>query len=121
MTLEEKLIKSTVNIERLLDKDVKIKLVCKINNNILLDSNRCLPCIDLKKEQIGIDMINLFNNLLNISINNISMLPFEKYNNFDERYYNVEIDEDDIINLNNNFSFYSINNMFNDIEREIIS
>ena len=121
MTLEEKINKSNKDIDRLLNEYVNVKIICKINNKILLDKNTlCLPSIIIRKGSIDNNIVYMFNKLLNISINSISIIPFEKYNDYSKRYYSIYLDEEDIFSLNNQYTFETIDNMQNIEEKNIV-
>ena len=121
MTLEEKINKSNKDIEKLLNEYVNVKIICKINNKVLLDKNTlCLPSIIIRKGSIDNNIVYMFNELLNISINSISVIPFEKYNDYSKRYYSIYLDEEDIFSLNNQYTFETIDNMQNIEEKNIV-
>lgn len=121
MTLEEKINKSNKDIDRLLNEYVNVKIICKINNKVLLDKNTlCLPSIIIRKGSIDNNIVYMFNELLNISINSISVIPFEKYNDYSKRYYSIYLDEEDIFSLNNQYTFETIDNMQNIEEKNIV-
>lgn len=123
MNLEEKLIKSNDEIDTLLNEDVEVKIICIINNKILLhNESMLLPKFRIKKGILSDEeIINNANELLNITINKIDSIQFDKYNNYNERYFSIIVNEKDLLDINNLYSFNSINNMNNINEKEIIS
>ncbi len=120
MTLEDKLNISNKNIDELLEGTVEAKLICIFNDKILLDiNNKLLPCFCLRKGSINKD--NIFNyskDLLNIDIEDIKIVINDDFN---VRYYLLKINLEDIVNINKFFEFFEIDEMGNDIERNIIS
>ena len=123
MNLEEKLIKSNEQIDRILNEDVEIKIVCIIDNKILLhNETMLLPKFIIKKGMLSDEeIINNVNELLNITINKIDIIPFDKYKNYNERFFSIIVNENDLLNINNLYSFTSINEMNNIYERKVIS
>lgn len=123
MNLEEKLIKSNEQIDRILNEDVEIKIVCIIDNKILLhNETMLLPKFIIKKGMLSDEeIINNVNELLNITINKIDIIPFDKYKNYNERFFSIIVNENDLLNINNLYSFNSINEMNNIYERKVIS
>lgn len=123
MNLEEKLIKSNEQIDRILNEDVEIKIVCIIDNKILLHNDTMvLPKFTIKKGMLSDEeIINNVNELLNITINKIDIIPFNKYKNYNERFFSIIVNENDLLNINNLYSFNSINEMNNIYERKVIS
>lgn len=83
MNLEEKLIKSNEKINNLLSEEVEVKIICIINNKILLyNDTMLLPKFIIKKAMLSDDeIISSVNELLNITINKVNSIPFDKYNN----------------------------------------
>ncbi len=123
MMLEEKLVKSNEQIDTLLNEDVEVKIVCIIDNKILLhNGNMLLPKFTIKKGMLSDEeIINNVNELLNITINKIDIIPFNKYKNYNERFFSIIVNENDLLNINNLYSFNSINEMNNIYERKVIS
>lgn len=118
--LSDKLDKSINHIDELLSKIIDIRFICIINNRILLDNSFNLPSIKLSKDKLKeyIILENIYNYLnVNVSISSIS---FDLYNNYDLRYYKIEINNEDLVNLNNSFSFYDISKVTNKDDLEVL-
>lgn len=123
MNLEEKLINGNNQIDKLLDSEVNVKIVCIINDLVLLDKKtNYLPSFILKKGMLSNnEIIYKIKELLNISINKIKSISFDKYNNYDERYYAISIDKNDILDINELYIFNPINLMGNIDEKKVVS
>ena len=78
--LEQKLISSNNHIDSVLNSSVNIKFICKINDRYLLN-----------KETMSLPSIKVAKGLLN--------------NNYDERYYIINIDINDLININSKYIY----------------
>ena len=122
MNLEEKLINGNNQIDKLLDSEVNVKIVCIINDLVLLDKKtNYLPSFILKKGMLSNnEIIYKIKELLNISINKIKSISFDKYNNYDERYYAISIDKNDILDINELYIFNPINLMGNIDEKKVV-
>ena len=122
MNLEEKLIKSNEQIDRILNEDVEIKIVCIIDNKILLhNETMLLPKFIIKKSSLlDEEIINNINEILNTEINKVISIPFDIYNNYNERYYLINIDYEELFNINKEYEFYNINDMNNINEKDVI-
>ena len=120
--LNDKLVESNNELDRILNSPVNIKIICIINDKVLLDtSTKTFPNMIIKKSMINTDsIVEDFNQKLNITINSINCIPFEKYKDFNERYYSISIDENDFYSMNNGFSFESIDSMSDEKEKSII-
>ena len=122
MTLEEKIKECNKNIDELLNTSVEIKVISIVNNKVLLDSNKLLPSFNINKGSItNENILSNINTLLEINITEIKDIPYFIYNDYSKRYYIIKIDMDSILNINSNYSFYNIEDMSSDIERDIIS
>ena len=123
MNLEEKLINGNNQIDKLLDSEVNVKIVCIINDLVLLDKKtKYLPSFIMKKGMLSNnEIIYKIKELLNISINKIKSISFDKYNNYDERYYAISIDKNDILDINELYIFNPINLMGNIDEKKVVS
>lgn len=119
--LSDKLDRSINHIDELLSKIVDIKLICIINNRVLLDNNYNLPSIKLSKDKLKENiLLEDIYNYLNVNVF-INPIPFELYNNYDLRYYKIEINNEDLVNLNNSFSFYDISKVTNQDDLDVLS
>lgn len=123
MNLEEKLINGNNQIDKLLDSEVNVKIVCIINDLVLLDKKtKYLPSFIMKKGMLSNnEIIYKIKELLNISINKIKSISFDKYNNYDERYYTIIIDKNNILDINELYIFNPINLMGNIDEKKVVS
>ena len=123
MNLEEKLINGNNQIDKLLDSEVNVKIVCIINDLVLLDKKtKYLPSFIMKKCMLSNnEIIYKIKELLNISINKIKSISFDKYNNYDERYYTIIIDKNNILDINELYIFNPINLMGNIDEKKVVS
>lgn len=122
MNLEEKLINGNNQIDKLLDSEVNVKIVCIINDLVLLDKKtKYLPSFIMKKGMLSNnEIIYKIKELLNISINKIKSISFDKYNNYDERYYTIIIDKNNILDINELYIFNPINLMGNIDEKKVV-
>lgn len=105
--LEQKLISSNNHIDSVLNSSVNIKFICKINDRYLLNKETMsLPSIKVAKGLLNNNYIlSLINEELNISVTSIEAIPFSYYNNYDERYYIINIDINDLININSKYIY----------------
>lgn len=118
--LEKKLDESNKQIDDILNSLVNIKLICICNNKILSDNGH-LPCLNITKGMINNNnIINLSSNIINIKVNSIELVPFEYYNNYEERYYVIGINNDDILSINKNYIFIEINDIVDSKEKELL-
>lgn len=118
--LENKLNESNKQIDDILNSTVNIKYICIINDKILLHNN-LLPSVNISKGLINENnIIRLINDMLNINIHSIDKLDFKYYNNYDERYYIINISNDDILSINNDYIFSNIDDISNKNEYEIV-
>lgn len=118
--LENKLNESNKQIDDILNSTVNIKYVCIINDKILLHDN-LLPSVNISKGLINENnIVRLINDMLNINIYSIDKLDFKYYNNYDERYYIINISNDDILSINNDYIFSNIDDISNKNEYEIV-
>lgn len=122
MELAEKLINSNNYLDDILNKEVKVKIICLYNKKILLDSNHQLPQITILKKHLNNEkLLYEISNLLNTNIISIKPIPFNLYNNYNERYYFINIYLDNILNIKDNFSFNSLSTINSSKDQSIIS
>lgn len=120
--LEDKLDFSNDQIDKLLKEPVFVKIIYLINNQILLkkDTN-LLPAFTIIKNDLNTDnILKNINNLLNINIDKIDIVPYEYFNNYQERYYIINMSKEDILNINALYSFFSLNNIKSQDEYKVL-
>ncbi len=118
--LENKLNESNKQIDDILNSTVNIKYICIINDKILLHNN-LLPSVNISKGLINENnIVRLINDMLNINIHSIDKLDFKYYNNYDERYYIINISNDDILSINSDYTFSNIDDISNKNEYETV-
>ena len=118
--LENKLNESNKQIDDILNSTVNIKYICIINDKILLHNN-LLPSVNISKGLINENnIVRLINDMLNINIHSIDKLDFKYYNNYDERYYIINISNEDILSINSDYTFSNIDDISNKNEYETV-
>lgn len=122
MKLEEKLDKSNMFIDDMLNKNVIIKFICFLDNQVLLDTTKQLPTtIILKKEINDNRLLDEITSLLNVKMVEMKGLPFRLYNDYNKRYYVIKINKEDVLSLSNEYSFNVISSMLNEQDIKIIN
>lgn len=120
--LEQKLISSNNHIDSVLNSSVNIKFICKINDRYLLNKETMsLPSIKVAKGLLNNNYIlSLINEELNISVTSIEAIPFSYYNNYDERYYIINVDTSELININPKYIYSDLSNISDKSEYSIL-
>jgi len=122
MNLEEKLDKSNMFIDDMLNKNVIIKIICFLDGQVLLDTTKQLPTINLLKKEINDNrLLDEITSLLNVKVVDIKDIPFRLYNDYNKRYYVIKVDNEDILSLSNEYSFNVISSMLNEQDIKIIN
>lgn len=121
--LEEKLINSNQHIDSILNSIVQVKFICSINNKIMIDKDRMtLPKISINKRMLNNNTIlKLITEELNIPVLSIKAIPFEYYKNYDERYYLMMVDIDQITSLDSKYTFEDLEKITDIKECNIIN
>lgn len=121
--LEQKLNMSNNYIDNILGDSVNVKIISKINDLYMFDKDTMsLPSITLTKGLLKNNLIlDLIAKELNIPIINIEMLPFSYYNNYDVRYYIIEIDIKQLENLNSKYIYSELINITDKEEYSVLS
>ena len=111
--LEQKLISSNNYINSVLNSSVNVKIICKINDKYLLNKETMsLPSINVTKGLLDDNFIlELITKELNIPVISIKAIPFSYYNNYDERYYVIDIDINELININSKYIYSELSNI----------
>lgn len=120
--LEQKLISSNNHIDSVLNSSVNIKFICKINDRYLLNKETMsLPSINISKGLLNNNfIIDLITKELNIPVISIEAIPFSYYNNYDERYYIINIDINDLTNINSKYIYVELSNITDKREYNIL-
>ncbi len=120
--LEEKLINSNNHIDSILNSVVNIKIICNVNNRFMMDKDTMtLPSIKVTKRLLNDNTIlELIKEKLNISGASINTIPFEYYKNYDERYYLMMIDIDQINSLDSKYIFEELPSFQDSEEHDIL-
>lgn len=119
--LLEKLDKSLNHLNGLLEEVIDIKIICLYNDKVLLDSSYNIPSIKLSKDKINNDTLKQYiNEYLNVSCI-LNSIPFEYYNDYKLRYYKIDIDKEELLHLNSNYSFYEVLNISSDKDKSVIA
>lgn len=120
--LEQKLINSNNHIDSVLNSSVNIKFICKINDRYLLNKETMsLPSINISKGLLNNNfIIDLITKELNIPVISIGAIPFSYYNNYDERYYIINIDINDLTNINSKYIYVELSNITDKSEYNIL-
>lgn len=119
--LSEKLDKSLNHLNGLLEEVIDIKIICLYNDKVLLDSSYNIPSIKLSKDKINNDTLKQYiNEYLNVSCI-LNSIPFEYYNDYKLRYYKIDIDKEELLHLNSNYSFYEVLNISSDKDKSVIA
>ena len=120
--LEQKLISSNNYIDSVLNSSVNVKIICKINDKYLLNKETMsLPSINVTKGLLDDNFIlELITKELNIPVINIKAIPFSYYNNYDERYYVIDIDINELININSKYIYSELSNITDKREYSIL-
>ncbi len=120
--LEEKLINSNNHIDSILNGVVNIKIICNVNNRVMMDKDTMtLPSIKVTKRLLNDNTIlELIKEKLNISGASINTIPFEYYKNYDERYYLMMIDIDQINSLDSKYIFEELPSFQDSEEHDIL-
>ena len=97
--IENKLKQSNLEVDNLLNELVNIRLICLYNNKVLVREN-ILPNINLQKSLLANDVIiESVNTALNLTLDSINPIPFEYYNDYQKRYYVVNISQEHLLTL----------------------
>lgn len=120
--LEQKLISSNNYINSVLNSSVNVKIICKINDKYLLNKETMsLPSINVTKGLLDDNFIlELITKELNIPVISIKAIPFSYYNNYDERYYVIDIDINELININSKYIYSELSNITDKREYSIL-
>lgn len=122
MPLEEKLYESHKQLNKLLNDDVVVKILCIINNKILIDNTtKSLPSINLKKAILHEEyIINYIDNMLNITINSLDFINYKLYNDYSRRYVYITLDNEDILSINNKYIWNNSDVIIDSIDKGVV-
>lgn len=121
MELTDKINKNNEYLNDLLNKTIQVKLICFLKEKILLDKNFYLPFIEIIKKDLTLDLLQQkISHLLNVNITNLKVVPFSIYQNYQERYYYFNFSLDDVMSLDEKYSFYDIDSLKSIDEKNII-
>ena len=122
MSLEEKLYESHKQLNKLLNDDVVVKILCIINNKILIDNTtKSLPSINLKKAILHEEyIINYIDNMLNITINSLDFINYKLYNDYSRRYVYITLDNEDILSINNKYIWNNSDVIIDSIDKGVV-
>lgn len=120
--LEQKLISSNKHIDSVLNSSVNIKFICKINDRYLFNKETMsLPSINVIKRLLNNNYIlDLIIKELNISVTSIKAIPLSYYNNYNERYYIINVDTSELININPKYIYSDLSNISDKSEYSIL-
>lgn len=121
MELTDKINESNEYLNNLLNKTIQVKFICFLKDKILLDKNLYLPFIEIIKKDSSLDLLQQkISLLLNVNITNLKSVPFSFYQNYQERYYYFNFSLDDVMSLDEKYSFYDIDSLKSIDEKNII-
>ena len=121
MELTDKINESNEYLNNLLNKTIQVKFICFFKDKILLDKNLYLPFIEIIKKDSSLDLLQQkISLLLNVNITNLKSVPFSIYQNYQERYYYFNFSLDDVMSLDEKYSFYDIDSLKSIDEKNII-
>lgn len=121
MELTDKINESNEYLNNLLNKTIQVKFICFLKDKILLDKNLFLPFIEIIKKDSSLDLLQQkISLLLNVNITNLKVVPFSIYQNYQERYYYFNFSLDDVMSLDEKYSFYDIASLKSIDEKNII-
>lgn len=121
MELTDKINESNEYLNNLLNKTIQVKFICFLKDKILLDKNLYLPFIEIIKKDSSLDLLQQkISLLLNVNITNLKVVPFSIYQNYQERYYYFNFSLDDVMSLDEKYSFYDIDSLKSIDEKNII-
>lgn len=121
MELTDKINESNEYLNNLLNKTIQVKFICFLKDKILLDKNLFLPFIEIIKKDSSLDLLQQkISLLLNVNITNLKVVPFSIYQNYQERYYYFNFSLDDVMSLDEKYSFYDIDSLKSIDEKNII-
>lgn len=121
MELTDKINESNEYLNNLLNKTIQVKFICFLKDKILLDKNLYLPFIEIIKKDSSLDLLQQkISLLINLNITNLKVVPFSIYQNYQERYYYFNFSLDDVMSLDEKYSFYDIDSLKSIDEKNII-
>lgn len=121
MELTDKINKNNEYLNDLLNKTIQVKFICFLKEKILLDKNFYLPFIEIIKKDLTLDLLQQkISHLLNVNITNLKVVPFSIYQNYQERYYYFSLSLEDVMSLDEKYSFYDIDSLKSTNEKNVI-
>lgn len=118
--IENKLKQSNLEVDNLLNELVNIRLICLYNNKVLVREN-ILPNINLQKSLLANDVIiESVNTALNLTLDSINPIPFEYYNDYQKRYYVVNINQEQLLTLSDLYHFSDIESINDEIDKQVL-
>lgn len=118
--IENKLKQSNLEVDNLLNELVNIRLICLYNNKVLVREN-ILPNINLQKSLLANDVIiESVNTALNLTLDSINPIPFEYYNDYQKRYYVVNISQEQLLTLSDLYHFSDIESINDEIDKQVL-
>ncbi len=118
--IENKLKQSNLEVDNLLNELVNIRLICLYNNKVLVREN-ILPNINLQKSLLASDVIiESVNTALNLILDSINPIPFEYYNDYQKRYYVVNISQEQLLTLSDLYHFSDIESITNGMDKQVL-
>lgn len=118
--IENKLKQSNLEVDNLLNELVNIRLICLYNNKVLVREN-ILPNINLQKSLLASDVIiESVNTALNLILDSINPIPFEYYNDYQKRYYVVNISQEQLLTLSDLYHFSDIESITDGMDKQVL-
>lgn len=118
--IENKLKQSNLEVDNILNELVNIRLICLYNNKVLVREN-ILPNINLQKSLLASDVIiESVNTALNLILDSINPIPFEYYNDYQKRYYVVNISQEQLLTLSDLYHFSDIESITNGMDKQVL-
>lgn len=120
--LEKKLHESMDMVSKILNEDVVVYFI-NINNGAILINSKTSEIVNfnIKKEQLGkINYKNILGEYLNIEVTNVKEVPFEIYNDYSRRYYIIDLNKNNILNLDSSYIYTSVNNIEDSVSLKVI-
>ena len=118
--IENKLKQSNIEVDNILNELVNIRLICLYNNKVLVREN-ILPNINLQKSLLANDVIiESVNTALNLTLDSINPIPFEYYNDYQKRYYVVNISQEQLLTLSDLYHFSDIESINDEIDKQVL-
>lgn len=119
--IENKLKQSNLEVDKILNELVNIRFICLYNGKVLV-REKSLPSINLQKSLIVSEVIKeSANTSLNLILDNLSSIPFEYYNNYYKRYYVININKNNLLELSNLYHFADIESIDDIDDKHVLS